>query len=432
MESDLIFSQSFYLQLIGFIISLFLCAVFSFIETTITALRLFKLKELASTTSHYRKLFKTLEESPHQVLITTLIANCLANVTAAALSTNIMENLFAQMNLSSGLGFSLGIGIATACILVFGEVIPKNIAKLHGEKLFHSILWITNMTYYILYPFVQILIRFSDFFISYVGTTGNDYVTSEKEIQFLIDYIDEKGLMEKDKTEMLKSVFALGKKPVYEIMVPFTDVVMIDLQSSVEEALNVFSKHQFSRLPVYDTSKDNIVGMVHVKDISLDNAHKPKHALAELIRPLLFVPESMKVNQLLREFKEKRMHMAIVLNEYGSITGLVTLEDTLEEIVGEISDEYETSTEKIISLEKGGWLADATIDLASLQETLGIPFEAEDAVTLGGFIIEKLQRLPKKGERLLYNGFNFQIQKASEKRILQVLIFQETPQISSK
>lgn len=426
MDWQAFLTHSFYMQLIGFIVSLILCAVFSFIETTITAMRLFKLKELASATAHYQKLLKTLEESPHQVLITILIANCLANVTAAALSTTIMENMFAQLNLSTGLGFSLGIGIATASILVFGEVIPKNIAKLHGEKLFHSILWITNVTYYILYPFVQILIRFSNFFIGYVGTTTTDYVTSEKEIQFLIDYIDEKGLMEKEKTEMLKSVFALGKKPVYEIMVPVTDVIMVDLHTSVEEVLTVFSKHQFSRLPVYDKSKDNIVGMVHVKDVSLDHAHKPKHALSELIRPILFVPESMKVNQLLSEFKEKRMHMAIVLNEYGSITGLVTLEDTLEEIVGDISDEYETPPEKIIALEKGGWLADATLDLESLKNTLGVPFKAEDAVTLGGFLTEKLQRLPKKGERLLYNGFYFQIQKASEKRVLQVLIFKDT------
>jgi len=266
--------------------------------------------------------------------------------------------------------------------------------------------------------------------VSYVGTTTADYVTSEKEIQFLIDYIDEKGLMDKNKTEMLKSIFALGKKPVYDIMVPITDVVMVDIQTPVEEVLSVFSKHQFSRLPVYDTSNDNIVGMVHVKDVSLDQAHKPKHVLAELVRPLLFVPESIKVNQLLSEFKEKRLHMAMVLNEYGSITGLVTLEDTLEEIVGEISDEYETPPEKIVVLEKGGWLADATIDLESLQHTLQVPFEAEDAVTLGGFLTEKLQRLPKKGERLLYNGYYFQIQKASDKRVLQVLIFKDTSAVS--
>ena len=284
-----------------------------------------------------------------------------------------------------------------------------------------------------MYPFVQVLTRFSNFFIGYVGQTTTDYVTSEKEIQFLIDYIDEKGLMDKDKTEMLKSVFALGKKPVKEIMVPVTDVVMVDLQTPLEEVLTVFSKHQFSRLPVYDESKDNIIGIVHVKDAFLDTAKKPKHTLSQLIRPILFVPESMKVNQLLREFKEKRMHMAIILNEYGSITGMVTLEDILEEIVGEIADEYETATEKIIPLEKGGWLADATIDLKSLENRLGVPFEVEDAVTLGGFLNEKLQRLPKRGERLLYNSYSFQIQKASEKRVLQVLIFKDTAQpVTSK
>lgn len=154
-----------YTEIAGFILALLSCALFSFLETSVTALRLFKLKELATSTTRYKKLLETLENNPHQVLITILIANCLANVTAAALITTIMEQIFAKLNLSTGLGFSVGIGFGTFAMLLFGEVIPKNVAKIHGEKLFRSALWITNITFYLLYPFVQLLINVSDLFV---------------------------------------------------------------------------------------------------------------------------------------------------------------------------------------------------------------------------------------------------------------------------
>jgi len=150
-------------------------------------------------------------------------------------------------------------------------------------------------------------------------------------------------------------------------------------------------------------------------------------SISEIMRPILFAPESMKVNQLLREFRENSMHIAIVLNEHGIVTGLITLEDVLEEIVGEISDEDEPSAEKIVPLQHGGWLADASVPLEDLQEVLDIIFEAEDAVTLGGFLTEQLQHVPKKGERVLYKKLFFQIQKATPRRVQQVLIFEERP-----
>lgn len=142
-----------------------------------------------------------------------------------------------------------------------------------------------------------------------------------------------------------------------------------------------------------------------------------------MLRPILFVPESVKVNQLLREFRQQHMHIAMVLDEHGSIVGLITLEDVLEEIVGEISDEHEPATENIIQLKQGGWLVNASTPLEQLKTVLAISFESESSLTLGGFLIEQLQHLPKKGERVLYKGFYFQVQKASPKRVLQVLIF---------
>ncbi len=424
------YSTSLTLPFILFICALSLRALFSFLETSITALRLFKLKELAKSYHRYQTLFESLEKNPHRVLITILICNSLADVTTASLATNIMETVFKRFNLSGGLGFSFGIAVATIAILIFGEIIPKNLAKGGSERLFRSMLWLVNIIFYLFYPLVTLLNQFTNFIINKMSASRevqgtSEWISSEREIQFLIDYIHSKGLIEEEKNEMLQNIFELGRTPVKEIMVPATDIVMVTSDSTVQDTLAVFENHPFTRLPVYEKKTDNIIGMVHLKDVFMLLSRKEDKQLSELIRPILFIPETIKVNQMLREFKHKHMHIAMVINEHGSITGLITLEDVLEEIVGELRDELEPKPEHIIHLKQGGWLVDASTPLADLTDLLHITFNTEGSVTLGGFMTEQLQHLPKKGERFLYKKFYFQVQKASNKRVLQVLIFEE-------
>lgn len=410
--------------------ALVFCAIFSFLETSITALRLFKLKEVSKTTDKYKVLFDALENNPHRILITILIANNLANVTAATASSGIMEFLSATFNLSEGLAFSLGIGLTTAAILVFGEVIPKNIAKVYGEKMFPSTLWFINIIFWLLYPIVNVLVKFANLIVKLIGqktsAEGSEFVTSEKEIQFLIDHINQKGLMDHQKTLMLKSVFELSNTQIKEIMIPENAIVSISADKNLQDALNLFSLYQFSRIPVFDGESDNIIGMLHQKDLFLILSKSQDKLLKDIVRPIIFVPESVKVLQLLKEFREQRMHIAMVVDEHGSVCGLVTLEDVLEEIVGEITDEYESVSEKIMALKPGAWLVDGSIELDELENTLKIEFETEDAITLSGFLTEHLQRLPKKGEQIFYKNFHFQIQQASPKRVFQVLIFADS------
>lgn len=409
-------------SIILFVVSLALCALFSFLETTITAIRLYKLQEIAQTTSSYAELFASLEKGQNTVLTTILIANNFANVLAATAGTWLSTSLFAK--LPESIGVPLGIILTTFSLLLFGEVVPKNIAKAHGDRFFKSTLWITNILCYLLQPVVRFFTAISNAVIRRIGVGSKEEVlTSEKEIKFLIDYINKKGLLEKEKTLMLKSIFDLSTTPVKEIMIPSTSVVSLDIATTVEDALALFRKHQFSRLPVYEDSTDNIVGMLHLKDL-LTVAHKTV-VIKEIVRPILFVPDSLKVSQLLREFKEQHMHIAMVLNEHGGIVGLVTLEDVLEEIVGEIKDEYEPTTEKIVQLKNGTWLTDASVELEKLEEVLGIKFETEGAITLSGFLTEQLQHVPRKGNRLSYKHFQFQVQQASTKRALQVLVLRE-------
>jgi putative hemolysin len=417
------------LPIICFFMALTIRAMFAFLETSITALRLFKLKELANATGRYESLFHALEKDPHKVLITILLVSSVADVTTAALATHIMGTIFAYYNFGSGLGFSMGIGIASIALVIFGEIIPKNLARGQGrgENLFTSMLWLIALVYNILYPIVTILINFSDRIVYLISGKrafeSDQWIASEKEVQFMIKYIHDKGLIEPEKTEMLQNIFEIGHTLIKEVMVPATDLVSIGLDMPIQDVLNIFSEYYFTRLPVYEGTPDNIIGMVHLKDVFGILLNREERSLRELVRPILFIPESVKVNQLLRELRQKHMHIAIVLNEHGSVTGLVTLEDVLEEIVGEISDEHEMVSDKILVLSEGSWSVDASVTLEEIENLLCIAMDSEESTTLGGFLTEKLQHLPKKGEEITYKDYVFQIQKANEKRVRQVLIY---------
>lgn len=408
------------------LISLALCALFSFIETSIIGLRLFKLKELSKGTSKYQRLFYVFEHNPNRILISILIAYNLVNVLAAVFSSEVMAGISRSLNISERLGFTIGIMLTSITILLT-DLIPKNIATIHGDRLIGSILWITNIIYLILYPFVTVLSKIADTATYWIGGSSvketADAVASEKEIQFLINYINEKGLMERHKTAMLQSIFELGTTPIKEVMIPETSVISINVNSTQKETLDQFSKYQFTRLPVYEDKMDNIIGMVHQKDFFQLLSRNEDRPLRDIVRPIMFLPESAKVLRVLKDFREQRVHIAMVLNEFGGITGLVTLEDVIEEIVGEISDEYESVPEQVILLKSGGYLVDASIDLEEFGTLLGIEFEAEDALSLGGFLIEQLERVPATGERLEYKGFHFKVQQATPKKILQILVF---------
>src|SRR5579872_1213324 len=256
--------QELNVLIIIFLISLSVRAVFSFLETSITALRLFKLKELASSHSRYEQLFVALEKNPHRVLITTLIVSSFSDVIAAATATSIMETIFNRLNFAPGIGFTLGIGIAGFMIIIFGEILPKNLARGRGERLFNSLIWVINLAYYALYIPASALIWLSDRFIhrfseKTADTPASEWVSSEREVRFLIDYIHAQGIMETEKTEMLRNIFDLGRIIVKDIMVPATDITSIDINTPIAKVLETYKNNPFTRLPVYEKRTDNII-----------------------------------------------------------------------------------------------------------------------------------------------------------------------------
>lgn len=420
--------QQLGLPILFFGIAITLRAIFSFLETSITAMRLFKLKEIARTSgSRYESLFHSLEKSPHQVLIAILITSSLLDVTCATLLTSILESIFSYFKFGEGIGYSLGVGITAMVIVLFGEILPKNFAKGKGDQIFPKMLWLTNLMYWIMSPVVMLVVKFANvLMMSIKGVPAfqeaTDWVSSEQEIQFLIGYIHGKGLMEPEKTEMLQAIFELGTTPIKEIMRPSSAIVSVDINTDVRDTLKIFTKCTYTRLPVYQNNPENIVGMVHQKDIFYLLSHGEEKSLADIMRPILFIPETVKVSQLLREFRLRQMHMAIALGEDGTVSGLLTLEDVLEEIVGEISDEHEPTPQQIVPLRHGGWLVDATIPLAELGAFLNINFEETQTQTLADFVIEQLKITPKKGDGFFFKDFYFQIQQADAKQVRQVIV----------
>ncbi|QQR53754.1 HlyC/CorC family transporter [bacterium] len=415
-----------------FVIALCCRAIFSFLETSITALRLFKLKELAASVNKYRLLFQTLEKNPQQVIITILIASSVSDVILASLATKIAATIFSFLRLSSSIGFSFGVGLASITIILFGDIIPKNFARSRGPHFLPSILWFINGLFHLLYPLVSVLMQFADMVMYKLDTPANDHgewVSSEREIRFLIDYIHEKGMLEIEKTEMLRNIFELGDKPVKDIMVSVSDIISVNIDRTPTQVLEVFSKHRFTRLPVYKERPDNVVGMIHLKDVFVLLLKQNILNLQEIIRPIMMVPDTIKVNQLLRQFRKEHIHIAMVINEHGIVTGLITLEDILEEIVGEITDEHESFSSKIMTLKDDSWLIEGNILLEDLSAFLNISLKTDHAVTLSGFLIEQFQHMPRKGER--YNGFGYQftVHKVSQRRILQVIVSKNTLKI---
>lgn len=406
-----------------FLVSLLFAALFAYLETVFTSLRLFEVNQLESRTKKFEKLFSLWRSKPQRILITILIASNFADVLCSVLVADIMQNLLGQQ-----LGLALGVPLATLLILLFGNILPKSLARGGGGDISPGKLWFVGILITLFYPFVSFFLYISDLVSKVLGHSGNPEDVTEKEIEFLIDYSDEKGLMETDKSEMLQNVFGLGLTSVSSIMVSKSEMVILNVNTGLKEAYELFSSCRYSRIPVYEKREDNIVGFIYQKDL-FSIMHKqsdPIGSLQELMRPVIFIPETKKTNELLREFLKNKKHMAIIIDEYGAVTGLVTLEDVLEEIVGEIRDEHEEADETMfVPLDNGEYLVNGKIELRRLESVLDIAFDAKESVTLGGFLSERLGHVPRKGERVLYGGYCFQVQQASLRKVHQVLLFQD-------
>lgn len=406
----------------GIIICLILSIIFSACETVLTSLGHSKINHLIKSGKKRAELLQLWLDNPNLILATVLVGNTISNILASFLTAIYAFKYYGKI------GESIGFGLLTFVILVFCEISPKTYAKHHAEKLAIVAIILMKMFVWLLYPVTMVMMRISRGFIKMLGgkvSKEGPFITQE-EIEYLIDVSDKEGVIESEKKEMLSSIFELSEISVKEIMVPRTDMVSISRKTNFDEMIKQVVEFQYSRFPVYDNKIDDIIGILHAKDLLQYwyKGEKPTD-IREIMRKPCFVPESKKIDELLREFQQNKIQLAIVVDEYGVTAGLVTIEDILEEIVGEIRDEYDEEIELISNPEKGVYVVDAKINLNELEEKIGVQFPKNDYETLGGFVSDLMGRIPKRGDETRFENLKITVQEADHRRILKLKILKE-------
>jgi putative hemolysin len=408
----------------------FACAELAIVNTRRT-----RVKQLVDEGNAHARLIQRFQEDSERFLATTQIGITLAGSSAAALGGVVAIEYLKPAFLAIPIAFMpaiaepLAVGMVVIVIsyfsLVLGELVPKILALRNPERLAllvaAPIEWFSKVASWGVRP----LTLSSRIILKLLGKSieeGKMFVSAE-EINLLMTEGHEKGVFDKTEQELIRSVFEFTDTSVKEVMVPRLKMCAIELEMPIPEVLRVIDENKFSRYPVYKMDLNDICGIVYQKDILSRIATGRAFKLSDLLHAVYYVPESMKVSVLLKEMQRRRIHMAIVVNEYGSIEGLVTLEDLIEEIVGEIQDEYDTEEKSVERLRDGSLLIDASSPVRDLTERYGLPIPlAPDYETLSGFITHKLQGIPRGGEVIKHEGYRFTVVDLGDRRVAKVKV----------
>ena len=362
---------------------------------------------------------------PRQLLITIVIGNTMVNITIASIAAVLTVQLSRKVGLHENVIILLDVLVVTFVILVVSEILPKVIAVRNTERFSKKTSLILTIIFYILYPISYGLARFTHFLQKNVGLTEEKILLTEDEVKTLAEVGEEHGTLHKDEKEMIHSIFEFGETTVKEIMVPRTDMVIVDTNSTLAKLMQLVKVKLHSRIPVYKDEIDNIIGILYVKDLLpyLNKRKKEPIDLQKLARPPYFVPEQKKIDDLLKEFQAEHIHMALVVDEYGGLSGLVTLEDIIEEIVGEIQDEYDKETPLFKKISENSFLIDGRMSVEELNDELDMQLpEIEGVETISGFILNLLGSLPLEKEEVKYSNYKFIVEKINRNRILKVRV----------
>lgn len=421
---------SFIFYAFVFLTLLFLSAFFSGSETAYFSLPRTAITKLSQSKKIRFKQASTLLKEPKKLLIAIIIGNTLVNVATAALAAILTTRISKNYQLNETLILLLNVFVVTFVILFFSEIIPKVTAIKNAKKVAVNVSLPLTFFYYIFYPVTFIFYLFTQFISSALGVDKDKHHLSEAELRTLVDIGEEKGALQKDEKEMIHSILEMSDIVAREIMVPRTDMICVDKTASISQVLNQVKENLHSRIPVYSEKVDNMVGILYLKDL-LPYIKKRSNAVFELdklVRPPYYIPEQKKINELLREFQTEKIHMAIVVDEYGGTSGLVTLEDVIEEIVGEIQDEYDVELPEFKQLSDTTFLVDGSMSLDDINDELGLDLPTEEGVdTLAGFLLGQFGSVPRLKEKLSWNGYEFIIEKADKKRISLVKIIVKKP-----
>ena len=405
-----------------FFIFILFSGLYSSAETAITAINRVKLRSLIDQEKKGAKSLDQLLLHPRDLIISILIGNNLANISASVLATAITANLEFSDSSEFILMVAFVTGMMTFIILTFGEITPKTLALKNPYGWAIKIQFFLRCNIFIFKPFIILFNGITNLISKLFGVESAllPGIYTEEDIKSLIKISQEDGVIEEEEQAMIEGVINFSDKIVREIMTPRTDAVCIESTQSITDVVNLISEKGHSRIPVYETRIDNIIGVIYAKDLLLVS-QSSSTPVKNYIREVMFIPETKNIEDLLHQMKRSQFHLAIAVDEHGGMAGLVTFEDIIEEIVGEIQDEYDKDDADLVQLSDHTYLVDAGLNIDDLSEELGLKFaEDEDYDTVGGFILHELGSLPKKDQVLNFDGFSIKVTQLSQRRILKV------------
>ncbi|WP_305154605.1 HlyC/CorC family transporter, partial [uncultured Dubosiella sp.] len=405
-------NEDIWKQIVVLLILLLLSGFFSSAETSLVAVSKIKIRSMAESGVKRAQTLMKIFENDAKMLSAILIGNNLVNTYAASIASMI------ALSFGGSAAVSVATFIITFLILVFGEITPKTIATQNAEKLALAYGPVILFLMRILTPVIWFINLFSACILKILGV-GKDSRPSmtESELRTIVDVSHEEGVIEEDEKEMINNVFDLGDAVAKDVMVPRVYVVMADVESSYDDLIRLFREEQFTRIPIYEGNVDNIIGLINMKDLLLyeDLEH---FDIRKILRKPYFTVENKNVSDLLMEMKQSTFNLAIVLDEYGEVAGIVTVEDIVEEIVGEVQDEYDAhEMENIQKIDDHTYDVKGFINLHDLNDELHLHLDSEDFDSIGGLIIDRLGRLPQLNDQVtLENGIILQVKKIDKNR----------------
>lgn len=406
-------------QIIILLILLLLSCFFSSAETSLTTVNKLRIRSLADENVKGAKTVVKLIENPSKMLSAILIGNNVVNLSASSIATSLAIDHFGSV------GAGIATGIVTIMILIFGEITPKTLATIHAEKLSLNYSGIIYLLTQLLTPVIYIVNQISLTILRLLRVDPNTRVSAitENELRTIVDVSHEEGIIESEERRMITNVVDFGDSLAKDVMVPRIDMEFADINLTYDELVTAFSIEKFTRMPVYQETRDNIVGIVNLKDVFFYQGKKEDFCLKDIMRDPYFTYEYKKTSELFIEMKRESIPIAIVLDEYGATAGLLTLEDLIEEIVGDIRDEYDSDEEDSIQcINENEFIADGNTKLDDINEVIGLHIESNDYDSIAGHIIGLLDHLPSQGETVEEDHVIYTVDAVDKNRIDKVHI----------
>lgn len=408
------------IQFIFLFILLLLSAIFSSTETAMTAFNKIRIRTLAEEGNKRAQTLLDITDNSGKMLSAILIGNNVVNLSAASLTTSLAYHF-------GGSAVAIASAILTLLILLFGEITPKTMATIHADKMALMYAPYLSLFMKLMTPVIFIVNGLSSgiLFLLHIDPNQKNTAMTENELRTIVDVSHEDGVIESEEKEMIYNVFDLGDAKAKDVMVPRVHVTFADVESTYDELIEIFREDKYTRLPVYEETTDNVIGIINMKDLLLYDTNKEDFHIRDILRDVFFTYEYKNTSELLVEMRQSSFNIAIVLDEYGEPSGLLTLEDLLEEIVGEIHDEYDENEEDFITkLADREYLVEGSTNLEDLNDRLDLDLSSDDYDSLGGFIMEQLDRLPKLNDEITTeDGIHMVVEKLDKNRIERVHLY---------